>query len=222
MAPSPVRTGSRLPSWHAASASPRISDGLVRFWWLGPGSAVVLFCWTDKSRRGCGQLASSPRAGVVRSSTTLVAAAFGSGQATGGLRAFVDSERRLFRLSVDSRSFENVAIPEGLTPISAAAGFDGQIYLIARARTGEFVLLEFPKDNSREGLAEGQPRLATAIPKRAPASPPRHPPPVDRASALAPASHAPLSSPQASRKSNQDGRATRRCSVIASKPIPKA
>jgi hypothetical protein len=46
------------------------------------------------------------------SSTTLVAAAFGSGQANGGLRAFIDSERRLFRLSVDSRGYENVAIPK--------------------------------------------------------------------------------------------------------------
>jgi len=82
------------------------------------------------------------------SSGSVVAAAFatGSTESAGGLRAFVDSSGRLFRLSVDSRKFENVPIPEGLTPISAAAGFEGQIYLIARAGTGEFVLLEFPTD----------------------------------------------------------------------------
>ncbi len=80
------------------------------------------------------------------SSASVIAAAFGSSSTeSSGLRAFVDSSGRLFRLSVDSRSFENVAIPEGLTPVSAAAGFEGQIYLIAGAGTGEFVLLEFPK-----------------------------------------------------------------------------
>jgi len=82
------------------------------------------------------------------SPTSLVAAAFGVGASenTNGIRAFIDSSWRLFRLATDSlehkRGFEEVPLFAGFAPVSAAAGFHGQLYVIVRSAAGESLLLE--------------------------------------------------------------------------------
>lgn len=80
--------------------------------------------------------------------TSVFTAAFsvGDSETTYGMRAFIDSSRRLFRVAPDAferkRRFEEVPLPSDFAPVSAAAGFDGQIYVIVRSAAGESFLLE--------------------------------------------------------------------------------
>ena len=80
-------------------------------------------------------------------STSPITAAFSSGDNSArGVRAVIDASLRLFRALPPApdgtMDFNNVVLTAGFVPISLAAGFNGETYVVARSPTGASFVIE--------------------------------------------------------------------------------
>jgi hypothetical protein len=85
---------------------------------------------------------------LVGHSNSVVMAAFsvGDSRTVRGVRAFIDASQRLFRASSGAGGstvvFDEIPLPTGFVPVSVAAGFEGQTYVVVCAPAGESYLVE--------------------------------------------------------------------------------
>ena len=146
-----------MPADHRA-ASPVVARGFSQPAKLGWDGHVLVVVGADEQGsysaavlnrdQGSGSWPQSLQPVSVGGSTSVVTMAFsvGDSRTAGGVRAFIDASRRLFRApsgAADRRKiFEEIPLSTGFVPVSVAAGFDGQIYVVVHSPAGESVLIE--------------------------------------------------------------------------------
>ena len=139
-------------------ASPVVARGFSRPAKLGwDGHVLVVVGADEQGSYSAAVLNADQRSGgwpqslqpvSVGGSTSVVTAAFGVGdrRTAGGVRAFIDAARRLFRAPSGASErlaiFEEIPLPTGFVPVSVAAGFDSRIYAVVRSPAGESFLIE--------------------------------------------------------------------------------
>lgn len=83
---------------------------------------------------------------VGNSNSVIAAFSVGDRGTVRGVRAFIDASQRLFRASPGASGskvvFDETLLPTGFVPVSVAAGFDDQIYVVMRSPAGESFLIE--------------------------------------------------------------------------------
>ena len=139
-------------------ASPVVARGFSRPGNLGwDGQVLVAIGADEHGSYSAAALNADQRSGswpqslqpvLVGDSNSVVMAAFsvGDSRTVRGLRAFIDASQRLFRASSGAPGskvvFNQILLPSGFVPVSVAAGFDEQTYVVVRSPAGESYLIE--------------------------------------------------------------------------------
>ena len=139
-------------------ASPVVARGFSRPANLGwDGQVLVAVGGDEQGSYSAAALNADQRSGswpqslqpvLVGNSNSVVVAAFsvGDSRTVRGVRGFIDANQRLFRASSGASEskvvFDEIPLPTGFVPVSVAAGFDDQIYVVMRSPAGESFLIE--------------------------------------------------------------------------------